>query len=136
MRALRPGLVDAVADNYSMLETMVDSTCVELCRLRIAQILEDNDQLRSGNARVSAEQRKELANWRTSSLFTRKERACLEFAEQFLYSAESVTDEQVEAVGEFFPPDEVWALTNAVAVTERFGRLAAFFETVDAKEAK
>ena len=133
LRAIRPELVDAVAENYSTLARMVDPACLELCRLRIAQILGDEDQLAVVPPGIDRTQLSELAGWRSSAAFDRKERACLEFAEQFLYSADAVTDEQVDAVAEFFPPDQVWALTNAIAVVERFGRLAAYFDTVRAK---
>jgi hypothetical protein len=133
-RAIRPGLVDAVGENYSTLATMVDPICLELCRMRIAQILNDEAQLQTVAPGITQAQVDELARWRTSGAFGRKEKACLEFAEQFLYSADAVTDEQVDAVAEFFPPEQVWALTNAIAVSERFGRLAAFLESVDARE--
>lgn len=136
VRLIRPELVDEVAKNYSTLATMFDPVCLELCRIRIGQILDATEQPGSPKGLVSPDRIEQLKDWRSSKAFNDRERACLEFAEQFLYSANSITDEQVEELKRHFAPEEIWVLTNAVAVTERFGRLAAYLETADAKVGK
>jgi alkylhydroperoxidase family enzyme len=85
----------------------LDPVTLELCRLRIAQLLGCPDALAErtpaaaglDEAMVAA-----LPQWSTDDRFDTRLRACLGYAEQLLIDAQGVTDEQaagvIAAVGE------------------------------------
>jgi alkylhydroperoxidase family enzyme len=118
---------------------MMRPALVELCRLRIAQIVRGSDAAlidpsEAGAAGVTSAQLAELATWYTSDRFDATERACLQLAEYFCYSAQSVTDEIVAEVSANLTAEQVLALTNAIWVSDSSQRLHNFLESVGAGE--
>ncbi len=131
VRRLLPELADATGSSYSFFASLVDPVIVELCRLRIAQIVGSADQLRVPAADViDAEQLAELADWRTSTRFGAAQRACLEFAEYFCYSPESVTDEHVANLSPYLSAEQILSLTAALWVSDACYRLSNFLKFV------
>ena len=84
-------------------QTLVSPTILELCRLRIAQILRCAVALEYRTPRALADRFDEalvdsLTLWPTSNRFDRRMRACLGYAEQLLIDAQEVSDELCRAV--------------------------------------
>jgi alkylhydroperoxidase family enzyme len=81
----------------------VDATLLELCRIRIAQLVGDaaGATLRTpqGLGPGSSEQRVgQLPDWRRQSSFSEAERAALTVAEQFVVDVHGVSDDQFAAL--------------------------------------
>src|SRR4051794_22393069 len=62
------------------------SSLLELCGVRVAQLLGNERALNAGSSSLDARKVEHLGDWDTSSLFTQAERAHLEFTEQFVTS--------------------------------------------------
>lgn len=122
-----PAAADAVTRLHCVIWEEGDPVVLELCRLRIATLLEFEAglRIRSERARAAglAESKIESLNlWPTSPLFSEKERACLALAEQLLMDASGMTDEIVGDVLEHLPPSECYALVQAVNAMETLQR--------------
>jgi hypothetical protein len=117
-----PAVAAAVDGCCEQLGAIVDPRLIALCRQRITEIVD------------GAADQGELAGWRDSAEFAAVEKACLELAEYFCYSAQSVTDEHVAAVLSQLPPEHVLALTNALWASDAAARLATFLTSLDIRE--
>lgn len=79
-----------------------DPELLELARLRIAQLLGNDEELRRHPAaapRISPDRMAELRQWPTSARFSEVEQACLAFTEQFVVDVTGVTEELRSSVG-------------------------------------
>ncbi len=135
-----PRLGEVISRYRALLSSLVRPALVELCRLRIAQIVRGSDTLlidpsAAEAAGITHAQQAELATWYTSDQFDATERACLELAEYFCYSAQSVTDEHVASVSAQLTAEQVLGLTNAIWVSDSSERLYNFLESLGATEA-
>ena len=106
---------------------LIDPVVLELCRLRVAQLVRCQRELdvRTPEARAAGlDEAKvaKLSQWPTASEFTEPERAALGFAEMYVIDCGSVTDAMCAAVTEQFTPAEVAVLTTAVAVFDATAR--------------
>jgi alkylhydroperoxidase family enzyme len=125
--ALFPGAGDSVTRLHRVIWEHGDPVLLELCRLRIATLLEFEAGLRIRNARaeragLTQDKIESLNLWPTSPLFSERERACLALAEQMLMDASGMTDEIVRDVLEHLPPPECYALVQAVNAMETLQR--------------
>jgi AhpD family alkylhydroperoxidase len=105
----------------------VDPALVELCRLRIAQLVGCDAELdiRHDEARAAGlteAKIAELRSWPTSEQYTDTDRAVLEFAEKFVIDASSVDDADCAALRAHLADPEIAALTTAVAVFDAMAR--------------
>jgi alkylhydroperoxidase family enzyme len=133
-------LGEAIARYSALLSSFMRPALVELCQLRITQIVRGSDAApidasEAQTAGISPAQLAELATWYTSDRFDATERACLQLAEYFCYSAQSVTDEIVAEVSANLSAEQVLALTNAIWVSDSSLRLSNYLESVGAREA-
>jgi alkylhydroperoxidase family enzyme len=106
---------------------LVDPTLLELCRIRVAQILgcEGEERRRTpqavaaglDEARVAA-----LADWQRSPMLTEVERACLRLTDGFVLDPHGVRDADAAAVAAHLSPREMMALIEALAVFDGFTR--------------
>jgi hypothetical protein len=109
--ARRPEVLAAAGAHYAALAQQLDQDRLALCaRLVSSLVAGDSDPVRG---------------WRSGG-FDGPTKAWLAFTEQFLYSAQSVTDEQVAALAAELTPAQVVALTAAVSLLERTQRLERF----------
>jgi hypothetical protein len=83
-------------------------------------------------AGVSDGQRRDLAVWRHSDEFDAMQKTCLEYAEQFYLSAESVTDDQVARVRAHLSAEQTLGLTLALWLSDSSTRLSNFLGSLDA----
>jgi alkylhydroperoxidase family enzyme len=125
--AMFPDAADSMARLHRVIWKQGDPILLELCRLRIATLLEFEAglRIRSEQARAAGltENKVESLNlWPTSPLFSDRERACLALAEQLLMDASGMTDEIVDEVLEHLSPSECYALVQAVSAMETLQR--------------
>jgi alkylhydroperoxidase family enzyme len=111
-------------------QDLVSATILELCRLRIAQILgcaaalghRTPEALAAGFDEALVDS---LARWPTDSRFDNRTRACLGYAEQILIDAQEVSDEQARVVIDALGEGGFLVLTYACGLfeTTQRGRL-------------
>jgi alkylhydroperoxidase family enzyme len=127
--SLRPNLFEAWRDFAALFWTrrLLDPIVLELCRLRVAQLLGARypQSVRTPEARAAglAEGRiAALASWWTSQDFGATERACLRFAEQFVQDAHAITDADAAAVVAALGDAGTVAFVEALAIFDGFSR--------------
>jgi alkylhydroperoxidase family enzyme len=132
---LVPDLAHASAEYYAFLISLVDPVLVELCRLRIAQIVGSSEHLGTQEVTgIDAGQLEDLAEWRDSARFDAAQQACLEFAEYFCYSSQSVTDEHVARLTPHLSYQQILGLTCALWISDAFHRMSNFLELIGGQE--
>jgi alkylhydroperoxidase family enzyme len=127
LSAARPEAFAALASTLVAAWEDTDPVLLELARLRIATLLQNEMELdrRSGLARqagLSEAKIAELGAWPRSSLFNDEERACLALVEQFIIDANGVTDALVADVTAHLGDAGCYAFVEAVSVLETFQR--------------
>jgi alkylhydroperoxidase family enzyme len=110
----------------------LDPLIVELCRVRLAQMVESafDVSLRYSpavQAGLSEEKVAALSDYPTSALFTDRERIALEFTEQWVIQSSSITDEDVERLLTVLTPEEFIYFCKALSVMDQFARANAIF---------
>ena len=106
---------------------LIDPVVLELCRLRIAQIVRCERELATRTPAAAAaglDEAKiaELPQWPSSPSYSDAERAAIAFAEMYVIDPGSVTDAQCAEVTARFTPPEVAVLTTAIAVFDAMAR--------------
>lgn len=137
LRNRKPALGTAVDEYHAFLSTVVGAAVLSLCRLRMAQIaagveapIEASPSVRQ--AGVTDGQLRDLASWRRSAEFDAEQKTCLEYAEQFYLSAESVTDDQVARVRRHLSAEQTLGLTLALWLSDSATRLSNFLGSIGA----
>lgn len=133
--ALRPNLFEAFRDFSSLFWTrrLVDPVVLELCRLRVAQMLEARypQSVRTPQALAAGLREDRIAAlpcWWTSDGFDETERACLRFAEQFVLDAKGITDADAAAVTGALGDAGTVAFVEALAIFDGFSRFCCALE--------
>jgi alkylhydroperoxidase family enzyme len=116
-----PGVLASLDAAHRAAWAAVDGDLLELCRLRIAMLL-GNEEERSSD-RLDATLVEALPSWPTSELFTPAQRACLALTEQFVIDVAGVDDAQVAAVADELGGDGLSSFVNALLVVEQRQRL-------------
>ena len=126
---LRPNLYDDYRAFISLFGSLrpIDPVILDLCRLRIAQLLGADaglclQQFSADTSRLPQEKIAALENWQAAGAFSARERACLAFAEKFVLHPHGVTDEDAAAVTAHLSAKEMVAFTEALAVIDGFTR--------------
>jgi alkylhydroperoxidase family enzyme len=105
-----------------------DPALLELCRLRVAALLGARDLdsgARPGTAvDVDPDKVAALDDWPRSALFDERERAFLDFTEQFVTSVRDISDDQIEALCAHDDEASVCAFVAALYVLELTQRTA------------
>ena len=110
----------------------VHPVMLELVRIRIAMLLGNQEQQKQRNAAspVAEEKIRNLPLWPKSPLFSDAERACLDYAEQFVIDATRMTDAQIQALSAHFTPSEIFAFAHAVYILDGYQRTQMVFGAV------
>jgi len=138
---LRPDLYGPFREFYAVFwrDRLVDPVVLELCRLRVAQLLGCGSELQvryqpAASARsaeeadfteepvLTDEMVDELAQWPTSEHFTDAHRAALAFAEQFVIDPQGIKGAVRDELRAHFALPEVVAITEALALFDGFIR--------------
>jgi len=122
---LRPDLYDPFRDFYSLFWTrgLVDPVVLELCRLRVAQLVGNTSEQRvryrpALDAGLDEEQVAALASWPTGPGFTDAQRAALAFAEQFVIDPHGIDHELRDQVADHLGVPGLVALCEILALFE------------------
>jgi alkylhydroperoxidase family enzyme len=104
-----------IAPTFADLEAQVwvtsDAPLLDLCRLRLAQLMGRELIPRHAPAdKVAA-----LRSWPTSAVFTDAEKALLDFVECYAIDAQSVTDAHTDRLHQHFDEPALAALTTGIA---------------------
>lgn len=127
------GLTPAIRARYDELEAElwdhggVSPVLLELCRLRIAQLIGDTAGIARRTPQATAAGLTEdtvdaLPQWPRSACFDAAQRAALSFAECFVIDAHAVTDEQCAELNRHLAPAELATLTTAIALFDAMSR--------------
>ncbi len=126
---LRPDLYEPYQDFAGLFwhRRLVDPVLLELCRLRVAQLLRCESELAARtrpavDAGLTEEMVDRLAEWPTAECFSDSQRAGLAFAEQFVLDPHGVDDALRARLREHLSSSETVALTEALALFDGFTR--------------
>lgn len=105
---------------------IVDPVALELCRLRVATLQGCRSELavrhqEAIDGGLPEGKISRLAHWPTDDAFSDDERACIEYAEQYVIDAHGVTDGMVEDLKSRLGDDVYHALQGAIALFDGFG---------------
>jgi alkylhydroperoxidase family enzyme len=127
--SLRPNLFDAWRGFADLFWTrrLLDPVLLELCRLRVAQLLGARypQSLRTPQAReagLGEDRIAALSAWWSAGDFDPTERACLRFAEQYVLDAKGISDADAAAVVAALGDAGTVALVEALAIFDGFSR--------------
>ena len=129
------GGAELLALQATVWDTARDPQLLELCRLRVAALLRDEDasQWRSPPATAAGLDEGKvdaLEDWRSSPLFDARERAYIDFTEQFVTSVRHVSDEQVAALCAHDDDESVREFVSALYALETIQRAALVSTTI------
>lgn len=104
-------------------------TVLELCRLRLAQLHNCQEQWQTRNidahrAGITDDKIEQLPQWHRDPQFSAAEKACLEFAEVYFQDPQALTDAQAEAVKAHFGESGLVVLVQALGLFDAQCRLA------------
>lgn len=92
-----------------------DAGLLAVCRDRVAMLRSYSPRL----DQMSAGERASLSAWPTSDEFTDRERAALDFTEQYLIDVASISDEQAAALRSHLGDEGLATFVNALLVIEQ-----------------
>jgi hypothetical protein len=125
LRPLQPEAADALERASDVAtSTVPDPAVFELCRARTAELLGHSATAVDPVLQPEEAKRAELPDWRRSDAFTEKDRAHLDFTEQYLMSVAALTDAHVDALLADGSPLDVHTFIAALYVTEFRMRLS------------
>ena len=131
LRELHPASVAALSQANASAWESADAPTLELCRLRIVDMLGGVDPLPEDPVPgLDPDKRAAVGGWATSALFSPVERAHLEFAEQFVMAVGIISDEQVAKLLEFRSDKDVYTFTAALYTIELTQRMTMILDRV------
>lgn len=119
-------------DDYVRSLRRADPVLAELARIRIAQLVESafDSGLRyepAIEAGLTEEKIAAITDYPTSELFTERERAALEFTEQFALQSSSISDEDCVRLQQHITAEEFIYLVKALSSIDQFARANSAF---------
>jgi hypothetical protein len=133
--ALRPELAELRQKLLDRLwgERLVEPVALELCRLRIASMVGDDEALairtpHAVAAGLTEGQVSALTNWATDPQFTAAHRAAIGAAELFVIDVRSMNADEPDGLKEHFTADERYAMLIGFALFDGFGRMRRVFK--------
>jgi alkylhydroperoxidase family enzyme len=126
-------------DDYLQSIQRVDPVLVELCRLRIAQMVgSDFDQsLRYIPARAAGlteEKLRAVTLYPTSPHFSSRERMAVEFTEQWVMQSSAISDDDCDRLQQHLSVEEFISFVKALGVMDQFCRANSAFRISPAAE--
>jgi alkylhydroperoxidase family enzyme len=103
-----------------------DQELLAVCRDRVAMLLGHTQRLDA----MSVDDQKSLSAWSTSEAFTARERAALDFTEQYVVDVASMSNDQADALREHLGDEGLVSFVNALLVIEQRMTLELAFEGV------
>ena len=130
---VRPAFYSVFMADYQASVARVDPVLIELCRLRMAQLV-DSDFDRSlryapaAIAGLTEAKIASIADYGTSALFNETERQCLAFAELFVIQSSSIGDDDVERVQKVLGSEQFIYFVKALSVIDQLQRSVVAFD--------
>jgi alkylhydroperoxidase family enzyme len=133
----RPEYYAIFIGDYNDSIARVDPVLLELCRIRIAQLVESafDLSLRYAPAQevgLTEAKIEALSHYPDSDRFSEKERAALEFTEQFVIQSSSISDDDVARVQAHLTAEEFIYLTKSLGAMDQFARANSAFRIAPA----
>jgi alkylhydroperoxidase family enzyme len=130
-----PEVAGSLEDVHAAVWNAVDPVVLELTRLRIAMLLGCTAELEARTpaaveAGLDEATIAELANWPRSDRFDARQRACLEFVEQYLIDVANMTTAQTAAVAAHLGDGGLTDFAAAVLVLEQRQRMALTWDRI------
>jgi len=123
---------DLFVEDYVQSVRRADPVLVELARIRISQLVESDFDVAlrykpAAEAGLTEDKIGEIADYPTSPLFTERERAALEFTEQFALQSSSISDEDCGRLQQYVSAEEFIYLVKALSSIDQFARANSAF---------
>jgi alkylhydroperoxidase family enzyme len=116
----------ALDDAYAAAWKATDEELLAVCRDRVAMLLGHTRTLDA----MSVDDKKSLSAWSSSEAFTQRERAALDFTEQYVVDVASISNDQAIALREHLGDEGLVSFVNALLVMEQRMTLELAFEGV------
>jgi alkylhydroperoxidase family enzyme len=128
----RPDYYRLFVEDYVRSVGRVDAVLVELARIRIAQLVESefDAALRyqaAAEAGLTEDKIGTITDYPTSELFSDRERAVLEFTEQFALQSSTISDDDCARLQEHISSEEFIFLVKALSTMDQFARANSAF---------
>jgi len=117
-------MAEALVEFLATADAVNDKELLALCRLRMAQLL----KCRAGLGGADPEVLARLESWEDSAAFTAKEKAALDYTEQFMVGASDVTAEQRAELARQLGVSEPSTFVYGLYINEAFLRVLAFLD--------
>src|ERR1700760_1489854 len=122
--ALQPEMAESLVEFLATADAVNDRELLGLCRLRVAQVL----GCRAGLEGADADLLTRLDNWDHSDAFDAREKAALDYTDQFMMSATNVSPEQRTALARALGVTEPSTFVYGLYINEAFLRMLAFLD--------
>ena len=119
----RTSVASQLEEIHGLAWEVMDSALLDLCRFRVAMLLHCDSELKISNSDLDSEKIASLSEWSSSSLFSKSEKACLRFTEEFIIDVSSIPDSSAFAVRECLGEEGFVNFVNALLVVEQRIRL-------------
>jgi hypothetical protein len=115
-----PDVIAALDAAHGAARDAVDPAILEMCRLRVATLLGNTDELAT---ELAADLVGAIPLWPSSPLLTPAQRVCLAFTEEFVIDVASLSDATAQAVVEELGEQGYADFVNALLVIEQRQRM-------------
>ncbi len=122
--ALQPEMAESLVEFLATADAVNDRELLGLCRLRVAQVL----GCRAGLEGAEAGLLTRLDNWDDPDAFDARERAALDYTDQFMMSATDVSPEQRTELARALGVSEPSTFVYGLYINEAFLRMLAFLD--------
>jgi len=124
---VRPGFYAVFMADFNASIARVDPVLIELCRLRMAQLMSSELDLSlryqpAVTAGLSEAKIAALPQYSSSPLFSAAERVCIEFAELFVIQSSNIGDDDVARVQAAIGSEQLIYFVKALSVVDQFQR--------------
>jgi hypothetical protein len=121
---LKPDVYEALRETLTVAWQITDSGLLDLCGLRLAQMVGARAEIATGDERLLVE----LEDWRSSSAFSERERAALSYAEQYSVDHSRITDQQKEEIAHHLSPPAVVNFVWALHMNDAYARVLSLLD--------
>jgi alkylhydroperoxidase family enzyme len=121
---LLPDVYDRLRTVLDLAWSINDSDLMQTCRLLIVQM----HGTRLIDADAYARQLAELEDWRSSAIFSARERVALDYAEQFVMDQNSLSDAQKQELGRHFSDRQVVAFVQGLNINDAYLRVLTLLD--------
>jgi hypothetical protein len=130
-RAERDAVLGLAAEPYDAVRRvlvaawdMTDARVLDLCRLRLAQLMDARAELDGADPGLLAD----LEDWHAADRFTDRERSAISFAEQYHYDHHTLGDDQRAALAEQLSEREVIDFVWALHMNDAYLRILSLLD--------